>query len=409
MQSPQLQNSGSDDADMMPVARDEIRNDPYDHTNAKSQPGETREEFTQFSKDFTKMIKMVTPLIQDHYAQCGKPHETQINNFAMPNEIIEALGEIPRNGQSIEECVETIKTTFKYSVKTMHPLFNDKLFSGSEPIGQIAELITSVLNTGVHVYHVSPVFSVMEVECIKYFGKQFGFDVENVDGCLNPGGTASNMTAFLCARQHAFPHVKQEGWNPEDRPVAFTPCQSHYSINRSAAVCGMGMKQMRQVPCDRLTGRMNIDALEQMVQDEIAKGNKPFFCNSMAGSTVMGSYDDHHEISRICKKYGMWHHIDGCWGGFAAWAEKHQAQRKGGMMDGCNLADSIAINAHKGWGVPQQCSMVVINNHKNILLETNSSGANYLFHETDYSQYDIADKTLSCGRRPDALKLWLSL
>lgn len=78
-------------------------------------------------------------------------------------------------------------------------------------------------------------------------------------------------------------------------------------------------------------------------------------------------------------------------------------------MDGCSLADSIAINAHKGWGVPQQCSMVVINNHKNILLETNSSGANYLFHETEYSKYDIADKTLSCGRRPDALKLWLSL
>lgn len=32
-----------------------------------------------------------------------------------------------------------------------------------------------------------------------------------------------------------------------------------------------------------------------------------------------------------------------------------------------------------------------------------------MFHETEYSQYDIADKTLSCGRRPDGLKLWLSL
>lgn len=37
------------------------------------------------------------------------------------------------------------------------------------------------------------------------------------------------------------------------------------------------------------------------------------------------------------------------------------------------------------------------------------SGSEYLFHENGYSKYDIADKTLSCGRRPDGLKLWLSV
>lgn len=59
-----------------------------------------------------------------------------------------------------------IETTFKYSVKTMHPYFNDKLYAGSDPIGQVAELISGVLNTACHVYHVSPVFSVMEKEVI---------------------------------------------------------------------------------------------------------------------------------------------------------------------------------------------------------------------------------------------------
>jgi len=105
----------------------------------------------------------------------------------------------------------------------MHPLFNDKLYCGSDPIGQIAELIVAVLNTGVHVYHVSPVFSVMEVECIKFFGQRFGYQREKIDGVLNPGGSMSNIMAVLCARQQAFPHVRLEGWRPEDRPVAFTP------------------------------------------------------------------------------------------------------------------------------------------------------------------------------------------
>jgi len=36
----------------------------------------------------------------------------------------------------------------------------------------------------------------------------------------------------------------------------------------------------------------------------------------MAGTTIYGSYEDYVAISAICKKYDMWMHIDGCWGGF---------------------------------------------------------------------------------------------
>ena len=107
------------------------------------------------------------------------------------------------------------------------------------------------------------------------------------------------------------------------------------------------MNNMRQVPCDRWTGRMDTKILEQMIINEKEAGNTPFFINSMGGSTVMGSYDDHHEISRIAKKHGLWHHIDGCWGGFLAWSEKHTD-----LFDGAEKADSITMNVHKGQGVP---------------------------------------------------------
>ena len=49
------------------------------------------------------------------------------------------------------------------------------------------------------------------------------------------------ICTLLAARHEHFPHVRMEGWKPEDRPVAFTTRQSHYSINRGAMVCGMGM------------------------------------------------------------------------------------------------------------------------------------------------------------------------
>ena len=74
------------------------------------------------------------------------------------------------------------------------------------------------------------------------YAKAFGFDPETCDGTLNPGGTMGNMMALMCARQEHFPHVRLEGWNGTEKPIAFTPAQSHYSINRGAMVCGMGMQ-----------------------------------------------------------------------------------------------------------------------------------------------------------------------
>lgn len=299
--------------------------------------------------------------------------------------------------------MEAFRTTFEHSVKTMNPYFMDKLYSGSDPVGQITELVRGVLNTAVHVYHVSPIFSVTEVECVKEFGKVFGYDPETVDGSLNPGGTMSNMMALLAARHKYFPHVRNEGWLPEDKPVAFTPQQCHYSITRGAMVAGMGLKNMKSVPCDRYNGVMDVEILDKMIIEEKEKGNKPFFINCMGGSTVLGTFDDFPAISEVAKKHNMWMHIDGCWGGFLAFSEKYRQT----LFKGSELSDSVSINAHKGFGVPLQSALLLVNNHKGLLRQANTSGATYLFHDTEAARYDLGDKTLSCGRNGDGLKTWM--
>lgn len=119
--------------------------------------------------------------------------------------------------------------------------------------------------------------------------------------------------------------------------------------------------------------------LEAKVEQEIAKGNKPFFIMSLSGTTVLGGFDDHVAINKIAKKHGIWHHIDACWGGFLAWADE---DKKGSMFNGSELADSVAMNPHKGWGVPQQCAALMTNGHKDALKAANASGAEYLFVES---------------------------
>mmetsp|Transcript_18073 Transcript_18073/g.30841 ORF Transcript_18073/g.30841 Transcript_18073/m.30841 type:complete len:469 (+) Transcript_18073:27-1433(+) len=380
-----------------------VMNAPSSVNDLTKEP--VRKEFVDMLSDFDQLMDKMIPVIREYYLDCGRPKTVKMNEFALPDQILKEIGEIKESGQSIDQCVDTLKTSLKYSLKTMHPFFMDKLYAGSEPIGQVAELVTAILNTHVHVYHVAPVFSVMEVECVKIFGKEFGFKEEHIDGTLNPGGSMSNMMALLAARQEHFPHVRNEGWKAEDKPVAFTSVQSHYSVARGAMVAGMGINNLVNVPCDRMTGVMIPEKLEEALKAEIEKGNKPFFVNTLAGSTVMGGFDDQNAISAICKKYGVWHHIDACWGGYLVFSNKLKTT----LFAGAEKADSISINPHKGLSVPTQCSLLLTNNKKDALRKSNHSGAEYLFHETEYSKYDIGDKTLSCGRRGDGLKLWMCM
>ena len=100
---------------------------------------------------------------------------------------------------------------------------------------------------------------------------------------------------------------------------------------------------------------MDTNALYKAIDIELSKGNKPFFVNSLAGTTVMGGFDNQNEVSEICAKFGLWHHIDACWGGFLAFSDKYKY-----LFDGTEKSDSIAFNPHKGLGVPLQSSFLIL-------------------------------------------------
>jgi len=75
---------------------------------------------------------------------------------------------------------------------------------------------------------------------------------------------------------------------------------------------------------------------------------------------------------------------------------------------GVQRADSVTWNPHKLMGVILQCSALLVK-HKGMLSACNNMSAEYLFQPDKHYdvRYDTGDKTIQCGRRPDAFKLWL--
>ncbi|KAF3914614.1 hypothetical protein AA313_de0201198 [Arthrobotrys entomopaga] len=341
-------------------------------------------------------------------------HKSTLVDYHPPEElknIISSTLTLPDTPTGQSGLLSSLETILQYSVNTSAPGFLDKLYSAPLAPGVAAELILAVLNTNLHVYQVSPVLTLIEKHVTRSLARLFGFDGPRAGGISVQGGSASNTTSIVIARNTLYPNTKTAGNHADGRRlVMFTSAHGHYSIEKAAQMCGFGSEAAIPVPVDKLTGRMIPAELERLVLEAKERGETPFYVNATAGSTVLGSFDPFREIAEIAKRYGMWFHIDGAWGGSFVLSERLRRE----YLSGAELADSIAINPHKMMGVPVTCSFL-LGRDMELFQRANTLRAGYLFHDTDESEtgewrepYDLADLTLQCGRRGDSLKVFFA-
>lgn len=148
------------------------------------------------------------------------------------------------------------------------------------------EWLTATANTNMFTYEIAPVFILMETVVLAKMREIIGY--QGGDSILAPGGSISNLYAFLAARHKMFPGYKEHG--PRGLPgdlCMFTSDQSHYSIKSCASVCGLGTENCVYVPSDE-HGRMIVSELERLILERKARGQIPFFVCATSGTTVLG-------------------------------------------------------------------------------------------------------------------------
>ena len=210
------------------------------------------------------------------------------------------------------------------------------------------------------------------------------------------------MTSVVVARNTLFPETRTGG-NGAHTFILFTSAHGHYSVEKSALTCGLGASNVWAVPIDA-EGRLIPSALRELIIKAKSEGKTPLYVNATAGTTVMGSYDPFAEISAICKEFNLWMHVDASWGGPVVFSSRQRSK-----LQGVHLADSLTVNPHKMMNVPVTCSFLLTPD-LGVFHKANTLPAGYLFHSIDETEeiWDLADLTLQCGRRGDALKLALA-
>jgi len=317
-----------------------------------------------------------------------------------PEALLEAIGPVPGDGRQPPKAVlDAAAKILQYSVRTGHPRFFNQLFGGVDSPGIVGEWLTALLNTSMYTYEVAPALTVMETVLVRRLNGLVGFAAG--EGVFTPGGSIANLIALLAARNRAVPGAKALGVVEAGRRVVFMSTEAHYSTLRAASVAGLGTGAVVSVPVDEV-GRMVPAELERSILQARLESLHPMMVVATSGTTVAGAFDPLLPIADIALRHGLWFHVDASYGGGVLFSPVHRH-----LVEGIHRADSVAWNPHKMMGLPLTCSVLLMR-ERGVLEATNGMQADYLFHNACSTTPDLGDLSLQCGRRPDAIKLWLS-
>lgn len=308
--------------------------------------------------------------------------------------------ELPTEGKPLDALQHDIASYLTYAVKTAHPAYFNQLWGGFNASCLMADMLTSATNTSMYTYEVAPVATLIEKTLIAKLGQLVGF--ADPEGQFTTGGSNGNLMALAIARHQAFPTLKQTGMGQGPRLVALVSAEAHYSFAKAAHLLGLGTEQLWSVPVDA-DGRMAVDRLQDLITKARSQGAHPFFVAATAGTTVRGAYDPFPEIAAVAQREKLWFHVDGAWGASVLLSSRHRH-----LMDGVDQADSVVWDAHKMMGMTLMCSVLLVKQRGQMLNTFSAQGTDYLFHAAAAEPVDLGPGTMHCGRRVDAVKLWLT-
>jgi sulfinoalanine decarboxylase/sulfinoalanine decarboxylase/aspartate 1-decarboxylase len=331
-------------------------------------------------------------------SQLATEHQPFVPSERSPADLRRELGiALAVQGSGLEELVGKLEHILAATPSSSSRRFFNQLFGGRDPAALLAEMLTPLTNSSMYTYKVAGPAVLIEQEVITRALQKLGY--ANGEGTFSPGGSLSNMTAMLVARNEKLEDVREKGLEGGgQRLTVYLSNQGHYSIRKSAGVLGLGRNNVRLVPTNA-TGSMDSAAARQLIERDLRAGATPLMLVATTGTTVLGAFDPIGELADLAREFDMWLHVDGAFGGSVMLSDEYR-----GLMDGAERSDSFTWNAHKMMGVPLSCSMLLVSRRG--LLQTHlDEPAEYLFQSHD-AELNPGRHSIQCGRRNDALKLW---
>ena len=310
---------------------------------------------------------------------------------------------LPEHGEDADKVLDEI---FREMVDKGFHVPSGNYFGLMNPtptyIGVMAEALVAALNPQLATVKRSQLASKIEHETVRWIGERVGWPGE-FNGTFTSGGNEANFTGLALALAAKFPNAIEEGIaSIGSQPVLYASDEAHHSIDKSAGLLGVGRKALRRIPVNENV-QLDPRILEQTIDADLASGKKPFCVVATAGTTNTGAVDDLVALAEICRRYDLWLHVDGAYGGSAIFSDQHRS-----LLRGIEQADSITIDPHKWMAMPLAAG-VILTCHPEMLERAFAVAAPYMPKAAESKGLDNSRISTQWTRRMNSLKLWLTL
>ena len=275
--------------------------------------------------------------------------------------------------------------------------------TGSAP-GVLGEMLAAGLNANAMLWRTGPAQTELEQVVLDWLRQMLGLS-EPLFGVINDTASSSTLYALAAARGAVAGSAGERSGLAALPPMrVYASTEAHSSVAKATMVLGLGRDGLRSIPVDAEL-RMDAEALDGAIAEDIAAGLTPCAVVATAGTTSTTSVDPLPAVAAICAARGLWLHVDAAYAGAAAAAPEYRW-----VLDGAERADSIVVNPHKWLFTPMDCS-VLWTRRRQALQGAFSLVPEYLrtAEAANPDAIDLMDYGMSLGRRFRALKLWMVL
>jgi aromatic-L-amino-acid/L-tryptophan decarboxylase len=310
-------------------------------------------------------------------------------------------GPLPDAGMDPAPLLEqTARFLFDHSLFNGHPRFFGYITAAPAPIGILGDFLAAAVNPNVGAWTLGPAATEIEVQTVRWIASLIGFP-KTCGGLLVSGGNMANIVCFLAAR------AARADWNVREAGVAggrqlrvYASVETHTWLQKAADLTGLGTASIRWIPTDAAL-RMDVSALRHQIDADKTAGDMPCLVVGTGGSVSTGAVDPLPAIAAICKEHGVWFHVDGAYGGFAAAVPEAPDD-----LRALSVADSVAVDPHKWLYAPLEAGCALVRDPERLRAAFAYHPPYYHFNEQATNYVDFGPQN-SRGFR--ALKVWLAL
>jgi len=320
----------------------------------------------------------------------------------------EIKGKIPPEPPLQEESMEEIFGDFKEIILPgithwQHPCWYGYFPANNSYPSILGELLSAGLGVQCMSWETSPAATELEEAVLQWLRQMLGLPPGMV-GVIQDTASTATLCALLTAREVARDFkINVEGFQGLKSPLTvYASEEAHSSIEKGVKIAGYGKENLRYISADEKFALIP-SLLEKAITKDKERGFQPACAVASLGTTSSAGIDPLESMAEICRRHGMWLHVDAAYGGSAAILEE-----KRDMLRGIEGVDSFVFNPHKWLLTNFDCSAYFVKDPK-LLIRTMEMSPEYLKTASDAQVNNYRDWGIQLGRRFRALKLWFVL